>query len=55
MLHAPDQQLIGWMRDVGLATREFQQSVMAARWEYDLVFYKNSSPKCVSENILSEK
>ena len=28
---------------------------MAARTEYDLVFYENSSTKRVSENILSKK
>ena len=43
-------------RHVGLASPEFQsQTILAARSEYDLIFYKNSSPKRVSENILSEK
>ena len=46
MLHALDRQLIGWMRHVGLAAREFQPSVTAASYEYDLVFYENRSPGC---------
>ena len=36
-------------------SRISKPTIMAARSEYDLVFYENSSLKRVSENILSEK
>ena len=37
------------------SSRISKPTIMAAPSEYDLVFYENSSPKRVSENLLCEK
>ena len=56
MLHALDRQLIGRTRHVGLATARISKLQSWLLVENTISYFtKNSSPKRVSENILSEK